>query len=516
VTYSVATGWKFYVDGVEGTTADGTSCTTCSPAGSCPQSPGVEPRYDSIQHFGLGTRDELDRRHRRVLRRRLDEVRVWSRVLSAAEIASGKNVAMTSGHQSDRTFRPDENGGTSTANSVNVNTPGTLTGGGPGLERFRQASITGSCTHAAIAGCQHCNGTEECLDTNVCNGTAFCSGGICQPGTPLNCDEQQPVHHGLPATPRTAASTRPSAVTTDWPAPPTAATRCWFCQHVSTCPAGQACDPGVRDLRPELHDGRGVQRRRAPARPIPATPRTAYALQLNGTNQSVTMGPAPNLGVSAFTLETWNQVETGGRSQGSTPATSGLASAIPLCHQGPRRVRGSNVDMNYFLGSTWPRRCLAVDFEEGAGRASAAPTRALLLPDLQRRRDRPVQRESQCTSPPHRVPRSSACTWEVGLQRRPGLNHPLLGNENLSDADVVNQWNHVAATYDYSGPGTGTLRLYLNGASQGSLFVGRPLRADSIQHFGLGTALTSTGSTGGFFGGALDEVARVEPGAQPG
>ena len=55
VTYSTADGWRVYIDGVEGTAADGTSCTTCNPAGSCPRSPGVEPEYDSIQHFGLGT-----------------------------------------------------------------------------------------------------------------------------------------------------------------------------------------------------------------------------------------------------------------------------------------------------------------------------------------------------------------------------------------------------------------------------------------------------------------------------
>src|SRR6185295_1413400 len=72
--------------------------------------------------------------------------------------------------------------------------------------------------------------------------------------------------------------------------------------------------------------------------------------------------------------------------------------------------------------------------------------------------------------------------------------------------DVVNQWNHVAATFDYAGPGTGTWKLYLNGNLENQLFVGWSPRADSIQHFAIGTALTSAGAAAGFFGGQIDEV----------
>jgi hypothetical protein len=71
-------------DGVEGTTADGTSCTTLLAAGSCPRSPGVEPRYDSIQHFGLGTVDDVHRGDRGFFAGMHGRgARVWNRVLSA-------------------------------------------------------------------------------------------------------------------------------------------------------------------------------------------------------------------------------------------------------------------------------------------------------------------------------------------------------------------------------------------------------------------------------------------------
>ena len=105
--------------------------------------------------------------------------------------------------------------------------------------------------------------------------------------------------------------------------------------------------------------------------------------------------------------------------------------------------------MNYFLGIDSATGKLAADFEEGA----------------------------------------------TGIS--PGNNHPLIGGTVLQN----NVWYHVAATYD----GT-ILRLFLNGSPDGQLTVGQPPRSDSIQHFGIGTAMTSTGVAAGFFNGAMDEV----------
>ncbi len=90
----------------------------------------------------------------------------------------------------------------------------------------------------------------------------------------------------------------------------------------------------------------------------------------------------------------------------------------------------------------------------------------------------------------------------------PGLNHPISGTTVIQNG----VWYHAAATYD----GT-TWRLYLNGILEGSpLVAGQPVRSDSTQDAGLGTAMTSTGVASGFFDGTLDEVriwdhARTEP-----
>jgi nitrous oxidase accessory protein NosD len=46
----------------------------------------------------------------------------------------------------------------------------------------------------AVAGCQfttRADGTS-CADSNVCNGAEVCQAGLCQPGTPLNCDDGNP------------------------------------------------------------------------------------------------------------------------------------------------------------------------------------------------------------------------------------------------------------------------------------------------------------------------------------
>jgi hypothetical protein len=78
-----------------------------------------------------------------------------------------------------------------------------------------------------------------------------------------------------------------------------------------------------------------------------------------------------------------------------------------------------------------------------------------------------------------------------------GANHPVTGHTAVPRGE----WHHVAATYD----GT-TWRLYLDGVLDGTARAAATPRADSIQHFALGTALNSTGVAAGRLHGALDEV----------
>jgi hypothetical protein len=170
------------------------------------------------------------------------------------------------------------------------------------------------------------------------------------------------------------------------------------------------------------------------------------ALGFAGTNDVVRFGNAAALGLGSFTLETWFRRDGAGVT--ANTGTGGVL-AIPLVTKGVGEQDGSNLDMNYFLGIRGTDGVLVADFEEGAGGSS------------------------------------------------PGLNHPVAGSTPI----VNGTWYHAAATYD----GT-AWRLYLNGALDGSLTVGQPPQAASIQHAGLGSALNSTGTASGFLHGALDEA----------
>jgi hypothetical protein len=170
------------------------------------------------------------------------------------------------------------------------------------------------------------------------------------------------------------------------------------------------------------------------------------AVSLDGVNDYITFGPAPGLGSATFTIETW--FKRTGTGVAASTGTGGI-SAIPLVTKGRGEADGSNLDMNYFLGIRASDGVLCADFEEGAAGA------------------------------------------------QPGLNHPVAGVTPIAN----NVWYHAAATYD----GT-QWQLFLNGVLEAQLTVGRPPRADSIQHAALGSALTSTGAAAGFFVGALDEA----------
>jgi len=177
------------------------------------------------------------------------------------------------------------------------------------------------------------------------------------------------------------------------------------------------------------------------------------AVQFDGTNDYITFGAAPALGLSTFTIECWfKRTGTGV----ATSTGSGGISALPLVTKGRSEADGTTQDMNWFLGIRGTDGVLVADFEEGAAGAS------------------------------------------------PGLNHPVAGVTPIANG----VWYHAAATYD----GT-SWRLYLNGVLETTLAVSRPPRADSIQRAAVGSALNSTGVASGYFAGVIDEV-RVWNGAR--
>ncbi|HEX5040879.1 MAG TPA: LamG-like jellyroll fold domain-containing protein [Candidatus Limnocylindria bacterium] len=168
------------------------------------------------------------------------------------------------------------------------------------------------------------------------------------------------------------------------------------------------------------------------------------AVVLDGTNDYVTFGSATALGSTTFTLELW--FKRTGPGVGVSTGSGGLASAIPLLTKG--RGEGdatANLNMNYFLGIDVATGRLAADFEDTAS----------------------------------------------------GGNHPVIATTPIT-SDV---WHHAAATYDGA-----TWRIYLDGNLDATLTVSATPEATSIQHAGLGTAMTSTGVAAGFFAGLVDEA----------
>jgi hypothetical protein len=113
-TFDGTTGvWKMYLDGVE------VGSATISVAGAV-------PRYDSIQHFGLGAAFNSTGVSEGAFAGVIDEARVWSYARSAAEIAAAKDFELGSGAGLIGRFGLNEGYGVSAASSTGA-TVGTLT-----------------------------------------------------------------------------------------------------------------------------------------------------------------------------------------------------------------------------------------------------------------------------------------------------------------------------------------------------------------------------------------------------
>ena len=183
-------------------------------------------------------------------------------------------------------------------------------------------------------------------------------------------------------------------------------------------------------------------------------PITNFGLQFDGSNDYVTFGAAPELGVTTFTLEAWVKRATGGATASTgnlgLDGTAGRPLAYPVLTKGAAQLEApANLNMNFYLGIT-SAGFVAADFEDNAG----------------------------------------------------GTNHPAWGTTTVP----VDEWHHIAATY-----GSGCWSLYLDGVLQtlNALVTECPNatpESTSIQHAGLGTTLNSTGASAGAFKGVIDEA----------
>ena len=171
------------------------------------------------------------------------------------------------------------------------------------------------------------------------------------------------------------------------------------------------------------------------------------AIQLNGTSQYVTLGTAAQLRSATFTVELWFQ-----RTGAGLPTSTGTGgvNAVPLITKGRAEGETAAADINYFLGIDATTNKLVGDFEEGQSGST------------------------------------------------PSANHPVSGTTSIA---VGSTWHHAAATYDGS-----TWNLYLDGALDGTLAVGKPANAQTNSLSTVGSALTTAGVAAGFFAGTVDEV----------
>ena len=154
------------------------------------------------------------------------------------------------------------------------------------------------------------------------------------------------------------------------------------------------------------------------------------------------------LGLQNFTVETWFK-RTGNGAALST-GTNGVT-LVPLVSKGSPENDGSDVDANYILGIRSSDGVLAGDFE----------------------------------------------TFALCDGRNAGDNTPIMGVTSI----VNDTWYHAALTYDGA-----ALKLYLNGALEGTVASTCIPRYDSIQPAALGTMVRSNGTANGFFAGVLDEA----------
>lgn len=179
---------------------------------------------------------------------------------------------------------------------------------------------------------------------------------------------------------------------------------------------------------------------------------TSSSLLFSATNTYVSMGAAPELGLSEFTLEAWFRMDDIGGSMGTGSHGVHL---YPIISKGAGNSDPieKRLDINYIVGIQ-----------------TVADGPRVLVADF----------ESTDTNP-----------------FRHGMNHTIYGVTEIQMGD----WHHLAVTYDGF-----AWRLYLDGELEMWTVHRMTPQYESWHHFGVGTALDYKGVPNGHFEGAIDEV----------
>jgi hypothetical protein len=171
----------------------------------------------------------------------------------------------------------------------------------------------------------------------------------------------------------------------------------------------------------------------------------SFALDFNGSNNFVDCGNDASLHVTNFTLEAW--VKREGTGVTASSGTGGITDIVPVISKGRGEAENAAQDVNYILGYQLSTNKVIADFEDNATSA----------------------------------------------------NHPVVSNGTLGEC-----WTHIAVTYTVSG----VWKLYINGILDQTTNLGATFTPQSLSNVkaGIGTTFNSTGATGGFFNGLIDEV----------
>ncbi len=400
--------WTLYLDGAQDATLTLASATA--------------PRSDSIQHATLATAMNSTGVAAGFFQGVMDEARIWNVARSASQIQAGSSKEISSATRLIGRWGMNQSSGTVVTDSSGGGTNGTATNGAAWVPGYQFPTDTAP---AAPQG----------LSATAGNAMVSLSWTANTEGDLAGYNVYRATSSPVPTTSPVNGSTLITSTTYD----------------DTGLVNGQTYYYVVTAVDDANHESAASNE--ASTTPV-APPPSESALQFNGSSQHVTFGPAPALGASAFTLETW--FKRTGAGVGTNTGNGGIASAIPLITKGRAEAEGSNVDMNYFFGIDATTGTLVADFEDMAT----------------------------------------------------GQNHPVTGSTVVSS----NVWHHAAVTYDGQ-----TWTLYLDGVRDATLTLAAPTapRSDSIQHAALATAMNSTGVAAGFFQGMLDEsriwnVARSE------